>query len=138
MKDTVQFLITNKMKGIVQFLNTNNMKETVQFLNTNNMKLNMTCSFIDKECNWQNSTLLKGNLQINNLKELSNRHKLTFSYQYIFATLDISNLDYYILRNSKFEISNVYDFWSQRFEDYKIWVCGENSIPLDHNVNDRG
>ena len=44
-------------------------------------------------------------------------------------TLDISNLDYLILKNSKFEISKVYDIALQRYRDLIFRVCCKDSIP---------
>ena len=30
----------------------------------------------------------------------------------------------------KFEVCKVFNIWFQRYSDYKIRVCGKNSIPL--------
>ena len=45
-------------------------------------------------------------------------------------TFHISNLHYFIHRNSQFEISTVYDIGFERNWDLKIRVCGKDSIPL--------
>ena len=43
---------------------------------------------------------------------------------------NISNLDYLIYQNSKFEISKVFDIGWQIYKDKKIKVFGKDSIPF--------
>ena len=48
----------------------------------------------------------------------------------ISQTLDISNYEFCQIKQPKFEISRVYTIMLPRYKDWKILVCGKNSIPL--------
>ena len=43
---------------------------------------------------------------------------------------NISNIDYLIYQKLEFEIFKVFNIWLQRYWDYKIRVCGNDSIPF--------
>ena len=51
--------------------------------------------------------------------------------QMMSETFDLLNLNYLIKQNSSFKISKLCNIGLPRYRNYKIRICGKDSVPLD-------